>query len=84
MRKCRNKNRVAVGTTTKQPKWYKRLTPTHKTRKKLLKWLIQAVKIDLSFGDAFKWIFYILILDRIFPGTFDRLELLVTLLSPFA
>lgn len=82
MSKCKNKNGVVAGSNNKQPVWYKRLLPNRKTRNKWVKWFIQSVKVEISFGELFKWIFFTVVWITFFPGSITTLALLIKLVLP--
>jgi hypothetical protein len=82
MRKCKPKKAVIAGTTNKQPVWYKRLLPNRKTRHKWVKQFLQSVKVEISFGELFKWIFFTVVWITFFPGSIETLALLVKLVLP--
>jgi hypothetical protein len=82
MKKCKPK-KVVAGPTNKQPAWYKRLIPNRKTLNKWVKWLLQSVKVEISLGDMFKWIFFILVWVTLFPNSPALLVNVMKYVAPF-
>jgi hypothetical protein len=66
MKKCKN---CKVTAETSKSAWYARLIPNRKTRHKWVKQFLQSVKVEISFGSMFKWIFCIMVWYTIFPNS---------------
>lgn len=83
MSKCKNKNNRVNQAPTIKPVWYKRLKPTRKTVNKWVKWLMQSIKLEINFGEMFKWIFFSIVWMTFFPNSATQLERVAKLVSAF-